>query len=243
MPSPLDRTRRLASALALLTLGACATEDVSLPLPTFEDLEGKDKRKAANVLAECDDLPELSDEELRRPPFSPPSLEKTAPRTNQRPPAFLVLPDVELKDAVSDKVEAIDAAFAKRTGKHITVTSGTRDAARQAKAMYKMLRLGGDPMKLYRNKEAAREIKHAYESARARGKTEEEVVTSMYSVIQGQIAKGVYISAHLRAGAVDIRSRFMSAAEKKAFAAAVSEAKGTSLLEEQTPPHFHLQIE
>jgi hypothetical protein len=195
------------------------------------------------VVFDCDDLPDLSPEELARPPFGPPALEKSQPKEGSPPPKYKLLPDVTLADAVAERVDDIDAAYAKRSGKHLTVTSGTRDASRQAKAMYKMLRLGGDPVRLYRNKEAAREIKQAYESGRAARKPEDDVVAAMYDVLRAQIARGVYISAHLRAGAVDIRSRDMSAADRKAFLAAVSEVSGVSLLEESTPPHFHLQIE
>jgi hypothetical protein len=197
---------------------------------------------AVELAFDCDDLPPLTAEEAARPPFAPPRLEKSSPRAGASS-RFNALPDVTLADAVVDKVDAIDDAYFRKTGKHITVTSGTRDAARQAKAMYKMLRLGGDIVRLYRNKEAAREIKQAYDTGRAAGRSQDQVVASMYSVIQRQIARGVYISAHLRAGAVDIRSRDMSGADKRAFSAVVADERGTSLLEESTPPHFHLQID
>jgi len=236
-PMPRSSHRLLLLAAALLAFAGCSRDLDALDLPWGGAAPKKTEKPAP---AECDDLPELTEEELARPPFAPPRLEKSTPRPD---PAFRVLPEVTLADAAREKVDAIDAAYAKRTGKHVTVTSGTRDASRQAKAMYKMLRLGGDPTRLYRNKEAAREITQAYERARAAGKAPDDVVASMYSVLQAQIARGVYISAHLRAGAVDIRSRDMSASERRAFAAAVAEAKGTSLLEESTPPHFHLQIE
>ncbi len=239
MRSSPARTFFLACALAL---GAgCSREvaelDASFLLPPLPTASPR-----AAVALDCDDLPHLSPEEAARPPFSPPRLERSTPRGG-KPPAWSALAEVTLPDPVADKVEAIDDAYARRTGKHVTVTSGTRDAARQAKAMYKMLRLGGDPIRLYRNKEAAREIKQAYDSARAAGKAPDDVVTAMHEVLKAQITRGVYISAHLRAGAVDIRSRDMSSSDKKAFVAAVNEAKGVTLLEESTPPHYHLQVD
>jgi hypothetical protein len=231
----------ISIAFALSSFAGCSRELGDLDLPWGGTVPQEKKRAAPEP--ECDEeLPSLTPEELARPPFAPPRLERSSPRGGP-PSRFNVLPEVALADAVSDKVDAIDDAYFRRTGKHITVTSGTRDATRQAKAMYKMLRLGGDVLRLYRNKEAAREVKRAYDAGRAAGKAPDDVVASMYSVIQGQIARGVYISAHLRAGAVDIRSRDMSSAEKKAFAAAVAEAKGVTLLEESTPPHFHLQVD
>lgn len=192
---------------------------------------------------DCDDLPDLTDDEESLGPMSPPRLEKSTKRADGAPHRFAQLPDVVLAGPVAEKVDAIDDAYFRRTGKHLTVTSGTRDAGQQARAMYKMMRLGGDPMRLYRNKEAAREIKRAYEQARAAKKSPDGIVNEMYSVIQQQIAQGVYISAHLRAGAVDVRSRDLNGTEKKHFAAALANMKDVQMLEEFTPPHFHLQID
>jgi hypothetical protein len=117
---------------------------------------------------DCDDLPDLTAEEEGLGPMSPPRLEKSTTRADGTPHQFSQLSDVVLARPVAEKVDEIDDAYFRRTGKHLTVTSGTRDAAEQARAMYKMMRLGGDPMRLYRNKEAAREIKRAYELGRGR---------------------------------------------------------------------------
>jgi hypothetical protein len=242
--------RSLALAGASLVACGCSREldAIDIPwagaattTPTSAPRAASRERPAADI--DCDDaLPSLTPEEAARPPFSSVPLEKSSPRSGP-PPRYTVLADVDLSDTVAAKISRIDELYARRTGKHVTVTSGTRDAARQAKAMYKMLRLGGDVMRLYRNKEAVREIKQAYDGARGAGRSPDEVVTAMYDVIQRQIARGVYISAHLRAGAVDVRNRDMSAAERKAFVAAASEAGGVALLDEATPPHFHLQVD
>lgn len=192
---------------------------------------------------DCDDLPDLSEDEEALGPMSPPRLEKSTTRADGSPHRFGQLSDVVLSGPVADKVDEIDDAYFRRTGKHLMVTSGTRDPAQQARAMYKMMRLGGDPIRLYRNKEAAREIKRAYEQARGAKKSPDDIVSDVYSVIQKQVARGVYISAHLRAGAVDVRSRDLSRAEKKHFNAAVGHMKDVQMLEEFTPPHFHLQID
>ncbi|MRG97458.1 hypothetical protein [Polyangium spumosum] len=238
MWSSLVRTVVLACLLA--PSAGCSREGVELDT-SFLSPPSSTAEARVPLALDCDDLPPLSPEEAARPPLSPPRLERST--RGGKEPAWSALPDVTLADAVADKVDEIDEAYFRRTGKHLTVTSGTRDAARQAKAMYKMLRLGGDPMRLYRNKEAAREIKQAYERARAKGKAPDDVVEAMYDVLRAQITRGVYISAHLRAGAVDVRSRDMSSRDKKAFVAAVNEAKGVTLLEESAPPHWHLQVD
>ena len=69
------------------------------------------------------------------------------------------------------------------------------------------------------------------------------IVAAMQAALRAQIERGVYLSAHLRAGAVDVRNTIMTAAERRAFRAAVQEVDGIRLLEEQHPPHFHLQID
>ena len=209
----------------------------------FDDALTELSDDGGSPVFDCDDLPDLTAEDEALGPMSPPRLEKSTTRADGTPHRFSQLSDVELAGPVADKVDEIDDAYFRRTGKHLTVTSGTRDAASQARAMYKMMRLGGDPLRLYRNKEAAREIKRAYEQARASKKSPDDIVSEVYSVLQKQVARGVYISAHLRAGAVDVRSRDLSRAEKKHFTTSIAGMKDVQMLEEFTPPHFHLQID
>lgn len=209
----------------------------------FDDALTELSDDAGSPVFDCDDLPDLTADEDSLGPMTPPRLEKNATRADGTPHRFAQLPDVDLTAPVAEKVDAIDDAYFRRTGKHLTVTSGTRDPVQQARAMYKMMRLGGDPLRLYRNKEAAREIKRAYDQARSAKKSPDDIVTDVHAVIQKQVARGVYISAHLRAGAVDIRSRDLGRNEKKHFSASVTEMKDVQMLEEFTPPHFHLQID
>jgi hypothetical protein len=240
MPSP--RCPLCAAlAAALIAVPAC-TGDLdpgelpwSHPAPAASGPTG-----GAAQGIECDDLPALTPEEIGRLPRDV-KLGKAAPVEPAAPAPYAVLPDVTLSGEAAAKVEALDRAFFKKTGAHLVVTSGTRDASRQAAAMYKMIRLGGDVLELYKNKAAAREIKQAYD--RAAGRAPEDVVAAMHAVIQGQIDRGVFISAHLRAGAVDIRNRTMSPVERRAFGKAVEEVGGIALLEESRPPHYHLQID
>ncbi|EYF00444.1 hypothetical protein [Chondromyces apiculatus] len=238
--------RALFLASALLAAG-CGRDIEALDLPwtpgTTDSATdtARDRRDVSAAPADCDILPPLSPEEISGPPHEPLELTRTSPNAS-RPP-YVTLPDVIMPDDVASRMLQIDAAYFRRTGKHLTITSGTRDASRQAKAMVKMLKLGADVMRLYRNKEAVREIKAAYDAGRAARRPEGEIVTSVYGVLRRQIERKVYLSAHLRAGAVDVRNRDMTAADKKAFAATVAEAGGVSLLEETAPPHFHLEVD
>ncbi len=201
--------------------------------------------KAASIDAECDDLPALSAEEEAMRVGNAPLEKRREPEgpVLTIPKHYSRLADVDLSEKVEERVGQLADAYFERTGKKLVITSGTRDPARQAKAMYKMLRLGADVLRLYRNKAAVREIKDAYDAGRLSHKRPEEIVESMYEVIRAQVDREVFISAHLRAGAVDVRNRTMSSTDKKAFRACVAELEGVSLLEETKPPHFHLQID
>ncbi|MCC6555833.1 MAG: hypothetical protein IT372_22960 [Polyangiaceae bacterium] len=248
MPSMRVLTRRppaahLALAAALLAAPACGVDldPASIPWPVpAASSSARASQPAPSAPIDCDDLPSLTPEELARPPREV-ALGKSAPADPGPPPPYAVLPDVVLSNRAAAKMAEIDRAFARKTGSHVVITSGTRDSIRQAKAMYKMLRLGADILELYRNRAAALEIKRAYDDAA--GKRPEEAIASMDAVIRAQMDRGVFISAHLRAGAVDVRSRNLSASERRAFVKSVEEVGGASLLEESRPPHYHLQIE
>lgn len=194
----------------------------------------------AEAPIECDELPSAEQERRAKlPPQTP--LGKVVRADPSSAPPYKVLPGVTLPARVAAKLARIDRAYARRTREHLVITSGTRDANRQARAMYTKLKLGDDLLALYRNKAAVQEIKRAYQAAS--GKPPEQVVTAMEAVIQDQIDRGIFISAHLREGAVDVRSRTMSRKEKRAFLESVAEVGGVRVLEETKPAHYHLQID
>ena len=226
----------------VLLFSACSNdmgELISLP-PLTEEEGDKSKAPAAitkNLPSDCDELPELSAEELAGPPFELDLHKSTRPE----PSGYTLLPGVTLSKTTSDALEKLDAAYFKKTGAHLVITSGTRDPARQAKAMYKTMKLGTDILKLYKNRPAAQEIKNAYDKFVHRGS--EKTIEAIYQVLKDQMDRGVYISAHLKAGAVDVRNRTMSRAQKKAFEKSVIADGSFSFIEESKPPHFHLELE
>ncbi|WP_437622227.1 hypothetical protein [Sorangium sp. So ce1151] len=267
-----ERSRELtwrlcALAAALLCAAGCKEKLDSIDLPGLElpGLEGPDTGAAAapasaapralasaapRALAgaapraarslECDELP--SEEEERRaklPPLT--ALGKAVPAEPWEPPPYEVLPGVTLPAKIAAKLEQIDRGYARRTREHLVITSGTRDANRQARAMFTKLRLGEDLLQLYRHKAAVQEIKKAYQASSR--KPPEQVVAAMEAVIQDQIDRGIYVSAHLRRGAVDVRNRTMSSKERRAFLESAAEIEGVLVIEETTPPHYHLQID
>jgi hypothetical protein len=259
-PRSLASLQRLALASALLCAVGCGEKlDLAqLELPGIELPRPKARAASSTTAAartatprataprpaaavtECDDLPSAREEELARLPPQP-SLGKAVPTDPGVAPPYEVLPGVTLASRAAAKLEQLDRAYARRTREHLVVTSGTRDANRQARAMYTRLKLGADLLQIYRNKAAVQEIVQAYKASSS--KPPEETVSAMQTVIEGQIDRGIYISAHLHAGAADIRSRTMSPAEKRAFVESAAEVGGMRVLEETRPVHYHLQID
>ena len=66
----------------------------------------------------------------------------------------------------------------------------------------------------------------------------------MTDTIREQMSRGLYVSEHLREGAVDLRSRNLRRRHKIVLERTVRELQGLKLnREERIPPHFHLQVD
>lgn len=70
-------------------------------------------------------------------------------------------------------------------------------------------------------------------------KSKKDIISDIKSVIDTQISKMSYISKHLKKGAVDVRSKDMTVAEKAHFKTAAT-GIATKIILETIPPHFHL---
>jgi hypothetical protein len=154
-----------------------------------------------------------------------------------------LLAGVDLSATVENKLARIAAGYFARTGKRLVCTSGTRDPDSQAAAIYDLLRLGADVVRLYRHKEAARELVDLFVAGRNARKAPADVTSELAAAIRRQMDRGIFISAHLAERAVDVRNRDMTAVERRVFVEEVSKAGGVRLLEERVPPHFHLQLD
>lgn len=175
---------------------------------------------------------------VARPVFGALSLLPTRARADDLP--FTMEPGVVLSPGLRGTVAELAQAFRAAAGRSFHVTSGTRTPLEQAQAMFDKLASGGSLTGLYRDYDAARQIEQAYQRSRRAGRV--ACVAEMARVVSGQIARGLYISRHLHAGAVDIRSRDMSARERRTFRSVAARRRGVRLLEEGRPPHFHLEF-
>lgn len=152
--------------------------------------------------------------------------------------------DLRLTDANAERLKRIATRYHKATRKRLVVTGGTRPPQRQAQLMYDKLRRGEDVMAIYENKPAALEVRNAYRAAVAKDLTRKRVVQALTEVIEAQIARGVYVSKHLRNGAVDVRSWDMTGPLEQAFKEAVKAEPGVTIMDERKSqePHFHLNM-
>lgn len=155
-------------------------------------------------------------------------------------PSYTCEPDVVLGPEMQSTVERIASEFHRRTGRRLHVTSGTRTPDEQADAMFEKLARGERLTTLYRDFEAASEIQAAYRRHRRAGRR--VAVREMARVIRAQIERGCFISRHLTANAVDVRSRSLSRRDQQVFRDVVAAIGEVELLQEGVPPHFHLQL-
>ncbi len=154
--------------------------------------------------------------------------------------AYTCEPHVVLGPEMARTMDRIADEFHRRTGQRLHVTSGTRSPREQADAMFEKLARGQRLTSLYRDFEAASEIQEAYRRHRRSGRR--AAVRAMAGVIRAQMGRGCFISRHLTANAVDVRSRNLSRRDQQVFRDVVNAVGGVELLQEGVPPHFHLQM-
>lgn len=152
--------------------------------------------------------------------------------------------DLRLTESNTKRLERIAARYYKATKKRLVVTGGMRPPARQAQLMYDKLVHGDDIVNLYENKAAATEVRNAYQDAVAKRLKRKATVRAIREVIEAQMGRGVYVSKHLKANAVDVRSWNMKGRLEQALKEAVKAEAGVSMMDERdgAEPHFHLNL-
>jgi hypothetical protein len=130
----------------------------------------------------------------------------------------------------------------RRMGHTMIITSGNRSPEKQAAAMYGKLARGSRYRRLYKKRKLAEEIRQAYRAARRKGMRRQEIIQAMTRVIEEQMRRGCYVSAHLKQVAVDVRSYDMIRRVRRVFRRVTEQVDGVKLLIEKRPPHFHLEV-
>lgn len=164
-----------------------------------------------------------------------------SPPVSARP--YKVLSGLKLTGEVKARLVRLARRYHKKTGYQLVVTSGTRTPSEQAVAMYAKLRRRHNLLRLYRRTALARQVIRAYRKARRARKGRQHTIRAMAKVLRAQVARGEYLSQHLRDGAVDIRSFNLSRRHKRIFRRLVRKERDIILIkEERYPPHFHLEV-
>jgi hypothetical protein len=155
-----------------------------------------------------------------------------------------VRPHVQLSLPVERCVARLAARFYRRKGRALTITSGIRTPWKQARAMYHKLSIGARYRRLYKKKELAEEIRQTFRRGRRARLRRGAIVAKMAEVIRTQMARGNFISEHLRMGAVDLRSRNLRFGHKVVLESTVRQLRGLKLnREERRPPHYHMEVD
>jgi hypothetical protein len=111
---------------------------------------------------------------------------------------------IDLPDQVVAKANHLSEAVRAATGHQIHVTSGRRDADRQATAMYNNYLQGHPPH--YANVTAHAEVHQVFEKGRTNRSSRNNVIAAMASVLTEQMKRGIYLSRHMTSKAIDIRT-------------------------------------
>ena len=153
---------------------------------------------------------------------------------------YYMFEGVYLTPKLEQQVFEISKVFQEQDKNYkLVVTSGLRTPMKQASALLYKLRKDEDLTLLYRQGDLAKEVMNIYEKYKK--ESDEIVVEKVANCIEGQVRKNRYLSSHLRAGAVDFRNKDMSQVQKELFKKIISQQNIFFLIEEATPPHFHLQ--
>ncbi len=201
------------------------------PMKSVGLLTVKNQTNANKGLGEKRPLPET-------PANKTASNEKELSRAEINIPYVKLKPgnDIRLSPQVAVRLGKIANEYHQATGKNLTVTDGNRSSLEQGFMMIRQIRK--HKLGIYRARNAALEVKKVYDAGMARGKSDNQIAQDIAVVIKGQIARGVYISPHLRNNAADIRFSDMGVGDRARFTQIVNKYGGEVVTEND---HFHIQ--
>ena len=145
-----------------------------------------------------------------------------------------------LSEQMKAKATEVANEYFAKTAKDILITSGTRTPAGQAAAMFRKLELGDD-LSDYVNRQAAKEIKDAYEAGKMPHHSDADIRAAMTR------DRGPGGRRHLYLAASD--GQCLRCADRRAVGRrtgsreAAATASGAKVLLESKPPHMHVQFD
>jgi uncharacterized protein YcbK (DUF882 family) len=156
-------------------------------------------------------------------------------------PHWVATPGIELSPFLTEAIDRVAEHYYAKTRRRFTVTSGVRPPARQARAMYAKIAAGGS-LSIYRNQSLIEPLRRAYRDGRKKRQSRERIIAAMTEILSDQVARGHYISRHMRGRAFDVGTAGLTKKQRQAFLAAVREAGGMRVIVETKPPHFHIEV-
>ena len=169
-------------------------------------------------------------------PTLAPSEAHAKPRVTWR-----AVPGIDITPELRRHIDAVADLYFAKAKRILEVTSGYRSPRRQADAMYTKLAVGGS-LGLYKNQALTVPLTKAYREGRKKRWKRERIVNAMAEVLEAQVARGQYLSRHMRGLAFDIRSTGMTARQRQHLIAAIREVGQMRVILERKPPHFHVEI-
>ncbi len=147
-----------------------------------------------------------------------------------------------MSPCVKQALAPIAAAFHSRTKRALVVTDGTRTVDEQARLLFLNLEESKNIVRLYAAKTLAREITDAYEKLPVAQRRTKGTAT-IARTLRAQVARGAYLSKHMREGAVDLRIHDLSSAHRKILRREIRRHK-IQLVDESRGkrPHYHLNF-
>ncbi len=163
------------------------------------------------------------------------------PKPDTRPQSvrsFKTASNVVIVPEHEPKIEAMAKDYKQATGDTLYVVSSRRTNAGQAAAMYDKFKDGSNGSD-YRQKQALKEIRDAYDAGNKARQSRTDTIKAMTAVIDRQVKRGVYISAHMVGRGVDIR---MVSKTNKRHLEAAALRHGGRYHPEGFPPHIHVEF-
>lgn len=136
------------------------------------------------------------------------------------------------------RLRIVEITYRDRTHHKLVITSFVRNPNQQARAIRHNINVYGVRyvLKVYRGSAAIRQIVRAYKANRG---NQVKAQREMTRVIEAQVAKGIYVSDHLRGRAVDIRTRGRNGARLTVLQGIAREIGGKVFRERD---HIHFKL-
>jgi hypothetical protein len=167
------------------------------------------------------------------------------PPTKEESPYYTIDAGIVVEADAIAVLDKIGPLYFAKVNKKFNVNSGTRDAYRQAEAMYVVYMSGDRTLSLY-NRKRANELIAIIKN----GESKTVTVKKMGDLIQQYADKNILMSDHQKAGAIDISIMGDSATEvppmtssqQKIMMGIATKVTGFAALLETRPPHIHLKF-